>query len=327
MLRRLALLTHRSERGNLDGAAAFAVLAPRTETARLVRAVVAFQATYDFADTLAEQPSSDPVANGRQLHSALVAALDPDGEHDDYYAYNRRCSDQGYMCGLIDACRAACAELPSYADVAEPARIAASRIVTYQALNHSEHDPQRPLALWAAGLTPPGSGLRWWETAAGAASSLGVFALMAAASQPQLTTTEATAMQDAYFPWIGSLHVLLDSLIDRAEDLSNGRHSLVAHYASPEEAALRLRAISTRAAQATQSLSAGTRHALLLAGMTSFYLSSPGAWAPATRPAARHVLDTMGVLATPTLLVLGARRAATRTLAAACRLPRPIGGD
>ncbi|HYM67597.1 MAG TPA: DUF2600 family protein, partial [Patescibacteria group bacterium] len=75
VLRRLALLTQRSERGNLEGAAAFAVLVPRAHRARVVRAVVAFQATYDYVDTLAEQPSADPVANGRQLHLALLTAL------------------------------------------------------------------------------------------------------------------------------------------------------------------------------------------------------------------------------------------------------------
>ena len=35
-------------------------------------------------------------------------------------------------------------------------------------------------------LTPPDTGLHWWETAAAAASSLSVFALIAAAAQPIL---------------------------------------------------------------------------------------------------------------------------------------------
>jgi tetraprenyl-beta-curcumene synthase len=76
-LRRLALITQTSERGNYEGAAAYAVLVPRAYRARVVRALVAFQTTYDFVDTLSEQPSHDPVANGRQLHLALLRALDP----------------------------------------------------------------------------------------------------------------------------------------------------------------------------------------------------------------------------------------------------------
>src|ERR1700734_3798639 len=61
VLRRLALITQETEQGNLEGAAAFAVLAPRAHRARVVRAVVAFQAVYDYVDTLAEQPCEDPV--------------------------------------------------------------------------------------------------------------------------------------------------------------------------------------------------------------------------------------------------------------------------
>ena len=29
---------------------------------------------------------------------------------------------------------------------------------------------------------------------------------------------DATAIEEAYFPWIGSLHLLLDSLVDQQED-------------------------------------------------------------------------------------------------------------
>jgi tetraprenyl-beta-curcumene synthase len=316
VLRRLALITQRDERGNLDGAAAFAVLVPRAHRACVVRAVVAFQATYDYVDTLAEQPSVDPVANGEQLHLALLAALNPDGNHANYYAHHSGERDNGYIRNLIDTCRGAFAALPSYARVAEPALRAARRMVAYQSFNHQARgDPHDALARWASGLTPAGTGLRWWETAAAAASSLSVFALIAAAAQPGLSAGETAAMEDAYFPWIGALHVLLDSLIDRAEDADAGLHSLVDHYASAEEAATRLRTIAGRAIQATETLSAGTQHALILAAMTSFYLSAPHASTPGALLPAQTVRDTMGSLASPTMVVFGARRAAARLFA------------
>jgi tetraprenyl-beta-curcumene synthase len=315
VLRRLALGTQESERGNLDGAAAFAVLVPRVHRERVVRAVVAFQATYDYVDTLAEQPCGDPVANGHQLHLALLTALDPGTDHPDYYAHHCGGRDDGYIRSLIDTCRGAFGALPSYATVAEPALRAARRMVAYQSFIHEgSGEAHRALARWAATLTPPGTGLRWWETAAAAASSLTVFALIAAAAQPALSAVDTIAMEQAYFPWIGALHVLLDSLIDRADDFDAGHHSLVDHYASPEETASRLQAIAARAMQATATLPSGTQHALILAAMASFYLSAPCASAPETRLAARQVRETMGVLATPTMVVLGARRAATGLL-------------
>ncbi len=317
-LRRLALSTQRAQRGNLEGAAAFAVLVPRAQRARVVRAAVAFQAAYDFLDALAEQPHGDPVANSHQLHLALLTALSPGGAHADYYAHRCEGGDDGYIEHLIDTCRGALRGLPSYACVAEPARGAAVRMVSYQSFNHEACGGQpQALARWASLLTPPGSDLRWWETAAGAASSLSVLALIAAAARPDLSAAEAGAMQGAYFPWIGALHVLLDSLIDRAEDLRAGQHSLVEHYSSSEEAAARLRLIAGRALLATETLPASRQHAMILAAMTSFYLSEPRASLPVACAAAEQVRQAMGSLATPTMAVFGARRAAGRLLALA----------
>lgn len=309
-LRRTALSTQRCERGNLEGAAAFAVLAPHSMRARVVRAAIAFQATYDYVDSLAEQPCDDPTANGEQLHLALLSAVQPRAAHPDYYRHNPASQDNGYIRQLIDTCRGALALLPSYAMVAEGVLRAARRMTCYQALNHSS--AQGPLALWAAGVTPLGSGLHWWETAAGTASSLGVFALFAAAGRPLLAPAEAHALEAAYFPWIGTLHVLLDSLIDRSGDIESGQHSLVEHYRSVDESAARLSEIAGRAVKATEELAQGAQHAMILAAMTSFYLSSPEASSPPTALVTAQVLETMGTLATPTMLVLRTRRTVAR---------------
>ncbi|HEV3045742.1 MAG TPA: DUF2600 family protein [Solirubrobacteraceae bacterium] len=323
VLRSLALFTQRAERGNYEGAAAYAALAPRAYRARVVRAVVAFQATYDYVDTLAEQSNPDPVANGRQLHLALLSALEPGTEQPDYYCHHSERHDNGYISNLVQTCRDALVSLPSYGAVAEPALHAASSIVAYQSLNHErvEERAVRGLARWGATVAP-GRGLRWWEAAAGGASSMTVFALIAAAARPRLSAVETAATHDAYYPWISSLHVLLDSLIDRAKDLEHGHHNLIDHYASPAEAAQRLGWIAARAVHAAESLPDGTRHALILAAMTSFYLSAPAVSAPFARPAAQRVLETMGALAQPTMTVLRTRRTAGRLLASA-RLHRP----
>jgi tetraprenyl-beta-curcumene synthase len=322
VLRRLALLTQQNERGNLEGAAAFAVLAPHAQRARVVRAAVAFQATYDYVDTLAEQPCPDPVANGRQLHLALLRALEPDSAHPDYYRHHPTGQDDGYIVSLIDTCRAALRSLPSYPSVTDGARLAARRMISYQSLNHAVGSAtgRRALVRWASAQTPAGSGLLWWETAAGSASSLTVFALFAAAARPLLEPTEVLAVEGAYFPWVGALHVLLDSLVDRAADVASGEHSLVEHYASSEEAATRLSAIAARALRATETLADSSQHAVILAAMTSFYLSAPDASAPASTLVTRRVLEAFGALATPTMLVLRARRAVAGAGAGAGRL-------
>lgn len=309
MLRRLALITQRDERGNYEGAAAFAALVPYAYRARVVRAVVAYQTAYDYVDTLSEQPNDDPVSNGRQLHLALLSALDPTNPQPDYYKHHRKRQDNGYIWNLVQTCRSALRALPSYQAVAQSALRAARSIVAYQSLNHEEADDRpRALALWGATVAPPGSDMRWWEAAAGGASSMTVFALIAAAAKPGLSPAETMATERAYFPWISALHVLLDSLIDRARDVECGHHSLIDHYASASEAAHRLGWIATRAVRGAESLPDGARHALIVAAMASFYLSAPAVSAPSTCPAAECVLETMGALAAPTMAVLRARR-------------------
>jgi tetraprenyl-beta-curcumene synthase len=315
-LRRLALITQSSERGNYEGAAAYAVLVPRAYRARVVRALVAFQTTYDYVDTLSEQPSHDPVANGRQLHLALLRALDPGSEHSDYYAHSTSGHDNGYIRALVQTCRDALRTLPSYTAVAQPALQAASMIVAYQSLNHEEAtDGPQALAQWGAAVTPSNSGLRWWEAAAGGASSMTVFALIAAAAKPGLSAAETDATLEAYAPWVSALHVLLDSLVDRAKDLEHGHHNLIDYYTSPAEAASRLGWIAARAVQGAESLPNGAHHALIVAAMTSFYLSAPAASAPDASSTTQPLMETMGPLAKPTMAVLRTRRTAERLAA------------
>jgi tetraprenyl-beta-curcumene synthase len=330
-LRRLALSTQRQERGNLEGAAAFAVLAPRSQRARVVRAVMAFQAIYDYVDTLAEQPSTNPLENGRQLHRALLGALDPGaggrdtgrpdtgrpdtsrsgGERPDYYVHSLHKEDGGYLWELIDACRTAFGALPSYASLTAPAQGAVQRIVAYQGLSHGDdnghEDAWRAFSGWADAQIPQDTGLRWWETAAGAASSLLVFALIAAAAAPSVRGQDAIAIEQAYFPWISALHLLLDSLVDRRDDVKAGRHSIVEHYSSPQELAVRLQAISAEALRATETLPHGEQHALILAAMASFYLSQPQASSVEGALAREQILATLGERAVPAMCLFRVR--------------------
>lgn len=313
-LRRLALANLRAERGNLDGAAAFATFTPRAHRDTVVRAQVAFQIIYDYLDSLAEQPSDDPIRNGRQLHRALLIALDPTATHLDYYAHHARRCDAGYLEDLVDACRTAFGALPSGSSVAASALRATARMVAYQSLVHDDRRGScAALARWAARQTPAPLGLRWWEAAAAGASSLIVFALIAAAAEPALGTRETAAVESAYFPWIGALHVLLDSLVDRSQDRDAGRPGLVEHYRSPGEAAVRLTLLASHASAAARTLEHRHQHTVLLAGMAGHYLSSSAATLPDALPATRGVLGSLGALSRPTTMIFSVRRGTTRT--------------
>jgi tetraprenyl-beta-curcumene synthase len=325
VLRRLALEAL-AKRTNIEGAAAFAAFAPRARRAEVTRATGAFQAAYNLLDMLGEQPSPDPVVDGRRLHEALVYAVTPQGGSGplgsgpgdegataplDWYEHHPEREDGGYLQGLLDSCRSAVARLPSYEAVAPSVGAAAARIVAFQSLNLSEsqgnHDA---LERWAREATPPGTGLQWWEIAAAAGSSLGVHVLIAAASEPRLDPGEVSALERAYFPWIGGLHSLLDNLIDKREDEAAGHRSLVEYY-GPQRAAQRMRWLAGEAMRVAQELPHGRRHIVILAAMIGNYLSTPEAHSPELEPVSESVLAMVGALERPTMLVFMLRRVLT----------------
>jgi tetraprenyl-beta-curcumene synthase len=309
LLRRVALDSLRAKRANIEGAGAFATLVARPQRALVVRMLVAWQAAYDYVDTLAEQPNADQQANGRQLHLALLAAFEPGPCHGDYYAHHDHGGDGGYLEAMVDTVRRAFCALPSSDAVSASVRRAATRIVSYQSLNQHDH---LALARWADAETPAGSNLFWWETAAAGASSLAVLALLATAPEPRASTRQISAIEAAYFPWIGALHTLLDSLIDLQEDADAGQPSLLSHYASTEDAAMRMQMLATRSLRSAQTLPRGRQHTLILAGMASLYLSAPEAASAAAVEVSGRVIDALGPIVNPSLVVLGVRRAAQR---------------
>jgi tetraprenyl-beta-curcumene synthase len=307
LLRRVALESQ-CKWGNVEGAAAFAAFVPRRHRGAAARAMMGLQAAYNYLDMLGEQPSSDPAANGRTLHRALTIALDPgDASHIDYYAHCPQREDGGYLHEIVDSARAALAELPSYATVAPAPLRAAERIVEFQSCNTGERQGDlRALERWARAATPPGSQLRWWEVAAAGGSSLCMYALIALAADPRLDARAVADVEDAYFPWIGALHSLLDNLVDASEDRATGQHSLIGAYSSPEEAAARMGRLAERSLDSAASLPGGRGHTLLLAAMASFYLCTPEASTAQALGVTRAVLDTLGA---PAAMAMGVFRA------------------
>jgi tetraprenyl-beta-curcumene synthase len=183
-------------------------------------------------------------------------------------------------------------------------------MVEYQTRIHATSSTAS-LELWARSHTPVGLDLHWWETAAATASSLVVFALIAEAARSDLSVARTVAVEATYYPWIGALHVLLDSLIDQSHDTAAGHPSLVDNYHDPDDTADRLTVIAHSARRHVDALDEPAPHLLLLTAMSCFYLSSGDARHPPARLAAKRLTTELGTLATPMLMILRARRAAS----------------
>jgi tetraprenyl-beta-curcumene synthase len=299
------------KRGNIEGAALLATLAPSARQRDTLRALVSFQAAYNYLDVLSEQPSVHPTGAAHQLHQALLTALDPDVAHPDYYAHYPHQEDGGYLTEIVENCRRALALLPSYPNVMEPAGDAAARKVAFQSLNLTESQGGHyALKHWALKETPEGSGRTWSETAAAAGSALPVHALIAAAASPAQRRRGLASLKDAYFPHLSALHSLLDSLVDRGEDRLAGQRSFLDYYPSTASTAASLGSLAHQAKRDTEMLPDGDRHRVILTAMASYYLSAPQCSGPEAAAVSQAVSEMLGGPLRVAILIFRARRRA-----------------
>jgi tetraprenyl-beta-curcumene synthase len=289
------------KRGNINGAALFWTLTDRCST-DLLGALVAYEVLADYLDCVSERGAQHGLRNGRQLHLAMVEALDPQAAISDYYRYHHSRADGGFLRALVESCRAACLRLPSYA-AARPFIAQAAGLSAVLAINH-EPDPalrERALESWAAEaqtahqLADPRE-QSWFERTAGASAWLTVLAMLALAADPAdraHSPAELEQIYDAYLHVISPAAAMLDSYCDLVEDLAGGEHSYISHYPSIDVAVERVSLLVRRSRVQARRLPRGERHAVLVACMIAFYLSKDSVRAPALR-AHTHELRRAG---------------------------------
>ncbi|HEX4114364.1 MAG TPA: DUF2600 family protein [Solirubrobacteraceae bacterium] len=298
----LAALEHK--RSNTEGAALFWTI-PRQRCPRLLSLLVAYEIMADFLDSAIERGADAGIVNGRQLHLALVDAVDVQRPISDYYRHHPWQDDGGYLSQLVAACRRGCATLPSYAGV-RPLLMRAAALAQVQGLSHELDLRLREMVLrvWAAGQAEPRNELGWYETAGAASAWLTVLALMAVAAEPAPPASYASDVYSAYFPWISLTATLLDSYGDLVEDRLDEENSYITRYGTLEAAALRIGEVMQRAATEARLLNNGERHSVILAAMVAMYLSKDSVRTSEMRPTSQRLLcsgETLAKLLSPVL--------------------------
>jgi tetraprenyl-beta-curcumene synthase len=307
-LRAAAGMAIREKGANAEATAVFAILAPRANRTRALRAMTALQTAVDYLDALGERAGEDPLADGLALHRALEEALSPGTATSDWYRLHPHREDGGFLAELVAACRDELVALPAWDAVAAAVARSARRCGQGQSQTHAAAaDRGARLREWAEGLDAP-SGYSWWEIAAGACSSVAAHAQIAAAADPRTGAGEAKLIEAAYFPPTGALTVLLDDLVDRERDHLEGEHNYIDYYRGPDAAADRLGLIARRAREAIAPLRRRRRHAAILAGIAGFYLASPRASGEYGSPIRRRLLESLGSGARLALAAVRLRR-------------------
>jgi len=283
------------KRDNVEGASLFSIL-PKRQDKRLLKLLVAYQVMWDFLDNVSERGAFAGEANGRQLHRALVEALDPEAAISDYYRYHPWKDDGGYLVALVQSCQCICAGLPSYQGVRHLMLPAVERCAI-QSLNHEPEPSRRDAALkeWAEREFSDKHMLDWFELTA-AASAFTPHVLFALAVEPRCEQHEVLAVYSTYFPWIALAIAMLDSYLDQADDAANKNHSYISHYASEAVALERLAAIIRRVVRHAASLPNGRRHSVLVEGIVVWHLSAKNVNTPTTREKTHTLAQAGGSL-------------------------------
>jgi tetraprenyl-beta-curcumene synthase len=293
-IREDALSAIRRKRGQTDGAALFAIL-PRARSPALLRLLVAYQLIWDYLDSVHERAPDE--LNGRQLHLALIDALQPGQEHADYYRHHPWRDDGGYLDTLVETCRECCLALPEYEQV-RPLVLQEARRAQVLALNHDLDAARRDAALksWSEAEFPAGHEANWFELSGACSAGLTIFALLALATEAGCDTDEVYRTHRTYFPWTSVAATMLDSYVDQIEDADSGDHIYVSHYPSAADAVDRVAWLLRRCLSEAAELRGGEKHIVIAASMAALYLSKDGARIPAMRDGTRTLAIAGGSL-------------------------------
>lgn len=321
VLRRDALTALREKRSYVNGAALFASVVPGDAARRVQPLLVTFQIMANYLDTVSERTVEVDADRGGRLMRAFVDAVDLSSPvaGDGYYAGLARTDDGGYLAELVSDCRRGCEALPRYAAarglLAREAERARALEVTHDPVVVRRDDRLRGFAEDEYGA---GHDLDWFEHAAGAASALTVIVLLALAGRPcdAATTpedgTRELEMAASAYRWTAALSTILDSYVDRAEDLASGDWSMVGYYPSAEAGQARIAAVAERSLREVRGLREGERHAVIVSAMIAMFLSRDSARDGDLRACSRDLARSGGSLTRALVPVLRAWRTAYR---------------
>ncbi|CAM2959981.1 tetraprenyl-beta-curcumene synthase family protein [Paenibacillus sediminis] len=274
-LRKQALASIATKQFHCEGGAVYAAVnLPGRHI--LIPLIVAYQTISDYLDNLCDRSTSMDGDDFRLLHQSMLDAVDPSAELVNYYALHQEQNDGGYLHALVTTCQTYIRQLPSYPSVLPYIQDLVKLYTDLQVYKHIRPELREPALLkWWTIHKHRTPHLQWNEFAAATGSTLGVFMLFLAASQPRLHDDEASQIYAAYFPHICSLHIMLDYLIDQDEDRIGGDLNFCNYYDNSQMMLDRIAKIVEWARKDATTIPASSFHRMIIEGLLALYLSDP----------------------------------------------------
>lgn len=271
-LRQQVLASLHSKAFHCQGGAVFAV--PCKNRGTVLKLIVAYQTICDYLDNLCDRAGSTDGRAFLQLHKALIDALTPGKDQEDYYRCFPLKNDGDYLNKLVKECRLCIEKLPSYFMVYDELKKLVDYYIQLQVKKHLALEcRENDLINWANEHLREYPEIYWQEFAAASGSTLAVFALFDLASRKHLKKETIKQTVDAYFPWICGLHILLDYLIDQAEDREGGDLNFTFYYKNHEEMLARLKLFVREAHRCTVISESQAFNKTVVEGLLAMYLT------------------------------------------------------
>jgi tetraprenyl-beta-curcumene synthase len=190
----------------------------------------------------------------------------------NYYGLRQEQDDGGYLASLVATCQEVLAGLPDYEAIAPHLHELAGYYIDLQVYKHIRPEERLPvMQAWFAEHRDALPEMTWYEFAACSGSTLGIFALVAYACRGGCDASLARAVQQAHFPWVQGLHILLDYLIDQDEDHLGGDLNFCAYYPSQAQMAARLSHFYHEANTGVAALPYASFHRVINQGLLGIY--------------------------------------------------------
>lgn len=224
----------------------------------------------------------------RSLFSCLSSAVDPtrscvcsmaESSKEASPAvdtYDEEADDNALIRCNADQCRLRLAMLPSYIQTA-------SRIKKYMQLyidlQSYRHYPQiiskEALKTWSGHHLRRYDEMYWWEFCASADTFLGIAAMYAAASVPDITDEEIRVLDELCFPWLCGLVSLLGSAVSARTAIGIDELNFSSFYDNLKECEDRIMFFAARAEEACRKLKDSSLYLRVIKAMAAIYISDP----------------------------------------------------
>ncbi len=290
ILSKQALLSIKHKKFHAQGGSVFS-LYPDADLKKSVKFIVSLQTISDYLDNLCDRTGVYKEESFLQLHTSMLDAVDPNSSPKEYYMYYPYKDDNGYLKSLVEECQQQVRNLPSYHMVLDKMKKYIGLYSEMQSFKHLSQDlREKRLKSWASQYTPYYPELSCWEFSAAAGSTLGIFILFASSFNPYLTHQDVQLIENAYFPWISGLHILLDYYIDLLEDEEAGELNFTRYYTDLKHCEERLSLFLERSLESCKQLPYPKFHATVVKGLISMYLSDPKASAGLNKATSSNLL-------------------------------------